>query len=306
MTLQQLKYVMAVAEAGSLSQAAKSMYVTQPMLSKAIRELETEIGKTLFIRSNRGIGVSSDGIEFLGYARQVLQQMDLLETYYLGTNEQKPAFHISSLHYSFAAEVFTELIKKQESEAYDFSFKETTAYQVIRDVQEYRSELGILYLSNENSAVISKYLSDGNMKFHHLFTTCAAIYVRKNHPLAQKKYVTLEELEDYPYISMYQGESDSIYFGEELFANRIFRKKIAIACGGTGLQMLSETDGYTLSPLTFSRRIDGMEVVCVPVKAHMEIKIGYIVHKDRKMSKFAKTYISELQKRGHEIEESLI
>lgn len=305
MTLQQLKYMMAVVEKGSLSQAAKSMYVTQPMISKAIRELESEVGRTLLIRNSRGIGVSSDGIEFIGYARQVLQQMELLEAHYLNQDEKKPEFHVSSLHYSFAAEIFMSLVKDLSKETYEFSFKETTAYQVICDVREYRSEIGILYLSEENSAVISKYLSNGHMKFYPLFSTCPGVYVHKEHPLANRDFVTLEDLEEYPYVTMYQGESDSAYFGEELFANRQFHKKISITCGGTGLQMLKETDGYTLSPATFSKRIDDMSVVCVPLKVNMEIEIGYIIHKDRKMSGFGEVFLKSLLEKGKEIENEI-
>ena len=157
MTLQQLKYVTTVAQTGTISDAAKKLFISQPSLTKAVRELEKEMGITIFERTNRGIVISKEGETFLGYARQVLEQAALLEETYKKKAGRKQEFSVSTQHYSFAVNAFVELIERYGSEKYDFCLRETQTYEIIEDVAQMKSEIGILYLNDVNRTVPVSY-----------------------------------------------------------------------------------------------------------------------------------------------------
>ena len=169
MTLLQLKYVVEVAAAGTISGAAKKLYIAQPSLTAAIKELEHEIGFSLFTRTNKGVVISPDGEEFLGYARQVIEQANLIEERYFGAVPQKRQFCVSTQHYSFAVEAFVDLIREYGGEEYDFRIRETQTYELIEDVAKLRSEVGVLYLNRFNETVIRKTLREHDLKFTRLF-----------------------------------------------------------------------------------------------------------------------------------------
>lgn len=145
MTLQQLKYVITVAETGTITEAANRLYVSQPSLTNAIHELEKEMNIVIFNRTNKGITLSKEGDDFLGYARQVLEQAAILEDKYKGNPGGKKQFCVSTQHYSFAVNAFVDLIKQYGQEEYDFSLRETQTYEIIEDVARLRSEIGILF-----------------------------------------------------------------------------------------------------------------------------------------------------------------
>ena len=158
MTLQQLKYVVTVAETGTITEAAGKLYISQPSLTNAIHELEREMQIVIFNRTNKGISLSKEGDIFLGYARQVLEQAEILEDKYKGEGSGKKQFCVSTQHYSFAVNAFVDLIKKYGQEEYDFSLRETQTYEIIEDVAKMRSEIGILFLNDFNEKVITKIL----------------------------------------------------------------------------------------------------------------------------------------------------
>ena len=198
MTLQQLKYTVEVADRGSITEAAKALFIAQPSLSAAIQELEREIGTVIFLRSSRGVRLTPEGAEFLGYARQVVQQAGLIEEKYIARTQPKKRFAVSTQHYSFTAGAFVELVRSQSGEAYEFILREGKTADVIGDVRDLRSEMGILYLSGFNSPVIEKQLREASLQFSDLFTARPHIFIGRNNPLAGRKMVTLEDLRDLP------------------------------------------------------------------------------------------------------------
>ena len=161
MTLQQLKYVIEVAERGSITEAAKSLFIAQPSLSAAIRELEEEMAISIFVRKSRGILLTPEGAEFLGYARQVVQQAALIEEKYIAQQAVKQRFSVSTQHYSFTSSAFIDLVRAHSGQAYEFTLREGKTYDTISDVKNLRSEMGVIYLSTFNEAVISKSLLFG-------------------------------------------------------------------------------------------------------------------------------------------------
>ena len=215
MTFQQLKYVITVAETGTITEAAGKLYVSQPSLTKAIHELEKEMNIVIFNRTNKGISLSREGDEFLGYARQVLDQAAILEDKYKGGHGGKKKFCVSTQHYSFAVNAFVDVIRKFDARKYDFTLRETQTYEIIEDVAKLKSEIGILYTSSQNETIIMKLIRQNDLKFEELFVAKPHVFISSKHPLADKEALTLEDLEEYPYLSFEQGDYNSFYFSEE-------------------------------------------------------------------------------------------
>lgn len=209
MTLQQLKYMITVAEKGSITEAAKELFISQPSLSGAIKEVENEAGITIFNRCRAGVALTTEGMEFLGYARQVVQQMELLESRYIDNQPEKQRFCISTQHYTFAANAFVELVQQFGQERYEFILNETQTYQIIMDVRNRFSDLGVLYLSKANENVLMKVFEEYNLNFHELFTATPHVFLRKGHPLADREKVSLEDLKPYPRLNFVQGAYES-------------------------------------------------------------------------------------------------
>lgn len=242
MTLQQLRYVTAVADTGTISRAAQQFFIAQPSLTNAIRELEQELGLTIFHRTNRGVALTPEGEEFLGYARQVLAQTELIEEKYLGTAPVKHQFCVSAQHYSFAVEAFVELLREYGGEEYDFRIRETQTYEIIEDVAKLRSEVGVLYLNQDNETVLRKVIREHDLIFTPLFTAKPHVFVSASSPLAQKKALTLEDLKPYPRLSYEQGEHNAFYFSEEILSTLDSKKDILVRDRATLFNLLIGLD----------------------------------------------------------------
>lgn len=294
-TLQQLKYVVKVAEKGSINEAAKELLISQPSLSNAIIELEKEVHTTIFIRNNRGVSITNEGTEFLGYAKQILTQTEMLESKYITNTPMKQRFCVSTQHYTFAANAFVELVKEFGLEEYEFELNETTTYQIIEDVKTLYSEIGILYLSHYNEAVIQKILKENNLTFTELFTAKPHIFLYKHHPLACKKSVELEDLDAYPCISYIQGQQNAFYFSEEILNTRSIKKNIRVSDRAAVVNFLIGLQGYTISSGVFPKYLHGEDIITVPLNVEEKIQIGTIKHKDTTLSNLGKIYIAELK-----------
>ena len=218
MTLQQLRYVITVAQKGTISEAAKELFISQPSLTNAIRELEKEMNITIFNRTNKGVAVSTEGEQFLGYARQVLEQANLLESAYKTSVRDKQRFSVSTQHYAFVVNAFVDLIKELPQNEYDFSIRETQTYEIIDDVATMKSEIGIIYLNAFNEAALTKIIKSKGLCFNELFIAKPHIFVTAEHPLANKESVTMEELADYPYLSFEQGNHNSFIIRKKFSA----------------------------------------------------------------------------------------
>mgnify|MGYP001737323047 FL=1 len=266
MTLQQLKYVTTIANIGSISEAAKRLFVSQPSLTKAIKELEKEMGITIFDRTNKGITVSKEGERFLGYARQVLEQAALLEEQYKSQSGGKKQFSVSTQHYSFAVNAFVELLKGAEIDQYDVSLRETQTYEIIDDVAHMKSEIGLLYYNDFNRPVLEKLIHTNELTFTELFTAHPHIFIGKTHPLAHKEVVSMDELEEYPYISFEQGDHNSFYFSEEIFSTVVRPKHIRVRDRASLFSLLLGLDGYTVSSGVIDKEVNGENIISVPCR----------------------------------------
>ncbi len=296
MTLQQLKYVVTVAETGTITEAAGKLYISQPSLTNAIHELEREMQIVIFNRTNKGISLSKEGDIFLGYARQVLEQAEILEDKYKGEGSGKKQFCVSTQHYSFAVNAFVDLIKKYGQEEYDFSLRETQTYEIIEDVAKMRSEIGILFLNEFNEKVITKILKSNALEFHELFVAKPHVFISRKHPLADHEIITNEELESYPYLSFEQGEHNSFYFSEEIFSASERKKNIRVRDRATLFNLLIGLNGYTVCSGVIDKKLNGKDIIAVPLADESDMRIGYITHRKGMLSRLGTTYLDALSK----------
>ena len=302
MTIQQLNYVITISEKGSLNKAAESLFVSQPSLTSAVRELEKELGITLFNRGGKGVTLTNDGAEFIQYARQVVSQYDRLLDKYGKSGNLRKKFGISTQHYSFAVKSFVEMVKHFDTDEYDFAIRETRTQEVIEDVTTGRSEVGILYLSDFNRKAIGKLLKTSQLEFHPLIKCEPYVYLWKGHPLAGRKSIRLRELRDYPCLSFEQGPSGSFYFAEEVLSTYDYIRTIKATDRATMLNLMVGLNGYTLCSGIICEELNGPDYVAVAFEDTEEevaagrMEIGYISKQNMLLSRLAEEYIRELKR----------
>ena len=296
MTLQQLRYVVTVAETGNITEAAMRLFISQPSLTNAIRELEKEMQITIFSRTNKGVVVSNAGDEFLSYARQVLEQVGLMEEKFLNVKEQRPQFSVSCQHYSFAVNAFVDVIQEFDANQYDFTLRETQTHEIIEDVSHRKSEIGILYVSSKNEEIIMKLIRQNSLKFQELFTAKPHVFICSTHPLANKKKLTLEDLEEYPYLSFEQGEYNSFYFSEEILSTLDRNKNIKVRDRATLFNLVIGLNGYTVSSGVISQELNGKNIIAKPLAVDEYMRIGTITQKNMPLSRYGNAYMEALQR----------
>ena len=305
MTLQQLRYVTTVAETGTISGAAKALFISQPSLTAAIQELEKEMGITIFLRTNRGVVLSREGDEFLGYARQVLMQADLLEERYGAQSQHKQQFSVSAQHYNFAARVFARVVRDMGGERYSMTFRETTTYEVIEDVSRMRSEVGVLLMTEQNGEVLRRLLRENELTYTELVQKDATIYVDKNHPLANRGEVTEEELAPYPCVSFEQGRHNAAFFSEDISMPAVTPRHILVRDRATANDLTREINAYQagigLDDDT-SRTIYASAMLLL--KPRKRVSLGYIVRNHMLLSPMAQAYIQAMEDYAEQYKQS--
>lgn len=296
MTLTQLQYAITIAGAGSMNEAARTLFLSQPSLSSAMKELEEEIGVRLFLRTNRGIALTPEGEEFIGYARQVVEQYSLMESRYIKKEKIKKKFSVSMQHYTFAVKAFIEMVKQFGMDEYEFAVYETKTYEVIENVKDFKSEIGILYLNAFNEKVLKKIFSEYNLEFHEILKCGIYVYMWKGHPLAKRKEVTLDELDEYPCLSFEQGNNNSFYFAEEVLSAYEYKRLIKANDRATLLNLMVGMNGYTMCSGILCEELNGSDYVAVKLKSEEIMSIGYLMRKGVAISPLGQKYLEELAK----------
>lgn len=296
MTLQQLKYIITIAETGSITMAAERLFIAQPSLSKSVAELEKEMGISIFNRSNRGVYLSEDGTKFLSYARQIVEQTELLESEYKSAAPPRREFSVSSQHYAFVVNAFVELVREYGRDKYEFTLRELKTAEIIEDVRTHRSDIGILFLCNFNREVICHILRNEEMQFIRLFTVRPHVFVSKNNPFVGQKSVTLKDLRKFPRLTYDQGVKNSFYFAEELHITAESPKNIVVSDRATLFNLLIGLDGYTISSGILSSDLNGENIVSIPLESSETMEIGYITTTDRPMNAMTSRYLEHLNR----------
>lgn len=301
MTLTQLHYIITVVETGSLNKAAQELYISQPSLTSAIKELEKELGITLFYRSSRGVALTNDGAEFLLYARQIYGQYEDVMEKYGKAGSFKKKFGVSTQHYSFAVKAFVDMAKEFDMSKYEFAIRETRTAEVISDVSTMKSEVGVLYLNNFNRKAMEKLLNNAGLEFHHLINCEAYVYIWKNHPLAKEKTICFKQLENYPCLSFEQGESASFYLAEEILSTNEYARTIKANDRATMLNLMVGLNGYTLCSGIICEELNGDDYIAVPFEDDGQspdsiMEIGYITRRNAVFSHMGERYIDAIKK----------
>ena len=300
MTLQQIRYMITIAETGSLGKAAEKLFVSQPSLTGAVKEMEKELGLTLFYRGSKGVTLTPEGLRFLPYARQVEDQyLNLMESF--GKIEKrKTHFAVSAQHYSFAVKAFVEMARQVDVAEYELAIRETRTRDVISDVATLRSEIGVLYMNDSNRKPLKKLLDQEGLVFQPLIACAAYVYLWKQHPLAQRKQLTLEDLQPYPCLAFEQGD-DAFYLSEELMSTEHYPRLIHCCDRATVLNLMVGLMGYTLCSGIICEELSGMDYLAIPLTTTegagpVAMEIGYIERKNSIRSPLGEQYIAEMKK----------
>ena len=296
MTLQQLKYIIKIAECGSITEAANRLFISQPSLSAAVKEIEGEFQIEIFSRQPTGVALTPDGSEFLSYARQVIEQAELMRERYTGEKPSKRLCSISTQHYSFAVDAFIELLLGLNVDEYEFTLRETRTQEIIDDVKNLRSEIGVIYLSDFNEKVIKKLLKENQLQFNFLYEANAHVFISRKHPLSQKIIVTREDLKDYPFLAFEQGSYNSFYFSEEILSTVIRKKTIYVSDRATLFNLLIGLNGYTICSGFLGGDISSGDIISVPLLTDEKMRVGFIVNNNTRLSPEGKEYILKLKR----------
>lgn len=295
MTLQQLIYLVTAAECGNMTEAAAKLYISQPSLSAAIRNLEEEMGVTAFSRTNKGITVTREGEELLSYARMLLEQSENMKDHFCNSKHQIPKFSVSCQHYSFAVNAFVDVIKTFDADRYNFIMRETQTGEIIDDVANGKSEIGIIFLSEHNEEILSKLIRNNNLIFEELYVAKPHIFIYKHHPLAKKDKITLDDLTQYPYLVYEQGTRNSFYFSEEFISTLDFPKIIQVRDRATLFNLVIGLNGFTVSSGIIDHRLNGPHIIAKPLIADQTMHIGIVKKKNMILSRYAHKYIEALK-----------
>ncbi|MEK2457905.1 LysR family transcriptional regulator [Tetragenococcus halophilus] len=295
MRIQQLEYLEKIVETGSINEAAKQLFISQPSLSQAMKEMEKEYKIQLFYRTKLGITLTNEGREFINYSRGILDQVNLLDERFGKTTTRKHIFSVSGQHYAFVVHAFVELVKKIGQDEYQFTLRETQTQNVLDDIQTFKSELGIIYLNDFNQTVLKRLIAEKNLEFIPLFEAKPHVFVGRENPLTKKKSITLEDLEDYPYLSYEQEDTNSFYFSEEILSTLQSKKHIQISDRATIFNLMVGLNGYTISSGIISSELNDEKIVAIPLEIDDSMILGYLKNKKIDLSKIAKDYLELLK-----------
>lgn len=297
MNLKQIDYFLKVVETASITKAADELYLSQPSLSHAIKELEKEMNITLFHRSSKGVTLTSEGEEFLLYARQISEQINLMNRRYKDDEAPQQIFSVAGQHYAFVVDAFVRLLKQYEDHDYQATLKELRTYEVIEDVANLKSEIGIIYRSHYNRQVINAELEKKHIRFTPLISVKPHVFIYKDHPLADYEKIALSDLDTYPKLSYDQGHHNSFYFWEEVLADYASRKTITVSDRATLFNLAIGLNGYTISSGIINADLNGSDIIARPLVSSETIEIGYITNNMHTLKPIAHTFLEILRER---------
>lgn len=295
MTLQQLTYLVTVADCGNITEAAEKLFISQPSLSTAISNLEKEMGVRAFVRSNKGVVTTREGEELLSFARMLLEQADHMKEYFIKGEKRSPKFSVSCQHYSFTVNAFVDLIKEYDANRYNFIIRETQTGEIIEDVANGKSEIGVIYLSEHNEEVLAKLIKNNQLVFEQLYVAKPHVFICKEHPLADRDVITMEDLAPYPYLVYEQGNRNSFYFSEEFISMLDFPKIIQVRDRATLFNLVIGLNGFTVSSGVIDHKLNGSDIIAKPLLVDKTMRIGVVRKENIIFSQYARTYMEALK-----------
>ncbi len=292
MTFNQLVYVVEVSKTKSINATARALYVSQSSVSTSIKELEDELGILIFNRTNRGISTTKEGEMLIQSANHILQQWKSLKERYTGEGMHKQHFSVVMHHSTFATQAYAKIVKEFGLAGYEYSIYETKTKEVLEQVNNGKSELGILYISNYNQDYYEKVLREMNLCFCPIAEYEVCAYIGKSHPLVGKQEVTLEELEQYPCLIFDQDENSSFYFYEEMISTYQYKNVIRTSDRATTIDLLQALDGYSIGIGTVGDETSVNGIQTVKIKTEERIHVGYLIRKGSQLSDIAEKFVA--------------
>ena len=293
MTIQQCKYILKIAQCGSLNEAAKQLYVAQSSLSVSVKSLEQELGIRIFERAGSGVYLTEEGVEFVQYARSIAEQSDLILDRFT-ENRHLNHLNISTQHYDFVADVFGKLLNETMENRYRFSLREMKTYDVIREAELAFCDIGILAIKDKDRGIMERFITGKGLTFPPLLKALPHVFLRKGHPAATSQEIDLEALKDYPYVCYEQGEHSTSFFTEEI-AGVCSDKQVEISDRASLMNVLLASDAYTLGTGIMPSLLNQDRIVSIPLQSDDFYSIGYVMRQDRKVSELAKKFIEMLK-----------
>ncbi len=292
MTIQQCKYILKVAECGSLNEAAKQLFVAQSSLSVCVKSLEQELSIKIFERAGNGVYLTDEGAEFIKYAGQITEQSDFIIKRYT-ENTLCKRLYVSTQHYDFVADIFGNLLNETNEDRYRFSLCEMKTYDVIHETETAYCDIGIIAIKHNDRSIMERYINNKGLTFTPLLDAKPHVYLRKEHPIAHQSVITMENLKRYPYMSYEQGEHNHSFFTEEI-TNTYSDKQVEISDRASLMNVLLATDCYTIGTGIMPSLLNEGRIVSIPFDSEDFYTIGYIVRADRNLSDLTKRFIEML------------
>lgn len=306
MTLQNLRYVVEVANSQSFSRAAQSLFMTQSALSAAIRDVEEELGITIFKRTNRGVQITPDGEDCLKHCKEILERADYLSIRYQSRQGVRTYFSVSCQRLPFAVRAFDALLEALDVEGYDVAIRETETMHILHDVSRERSEIGVIALTDQQRSLIRKALYIHDLSYEEVARLNTYVFLRKRHPLAERESLTLEDLLPYPFVTYDQDQAPSYYSEESLFftpaiGGRLPLKNIHVSDRATKMSVIRSTDAFSVGvdlpnfnqDIYFRRR--STEMVAIPFEGQPEpISVGILTRNGHALSDTGRQYVALL------------
>ena len=300
MTLQNLRYIVEVANCRSFSKAAKTLYMSQSALSAAVKDLEEELGIRIFLRSNRGVTLTPEGEDCLKYCKEIIARADYLSLRYQKRDTVRTYFSVSAQHLPFAVRAFRELLDRAAPSAYDAAIRETNTSDILHDVSTVKSELGIVAFQPEQLELIQKSLYVHDLAFTELSRLSTYVFLRRQHPLASRAALSLEDLRDYPFVTYDQEDAPSYYTEETLFFKPL-QRIIHVCDRATKMAIIRSSDAFSigLDLPNFNKDIyfknSTTELVAVPFDDQQgKLIVGYLAKAGHPLSELAMAYLQLL------------
>lgn len=306
MTFQKLKYLMAVYHYKSITKAAQHLYISQPSLSRAIREIESEYGITVLERNNQGITFTEEGMELIRYAAEILEKVDVLKERFSIVKKcnKERNLKIASQHYMFPVKALLHTLKEwREEKGYNIYFYEGRTAKVIENVQSHKSEIGILYISARNERFMKRLFAQKGLSFYELGMFHSRVFLCQHHPLGRKETISVDELKEYPYVEFAQGEALDFYSEELLPLELKPEQVIHVNDRSTVFSILRNVPAYTIGSGCIFDDVTGGDIVSIPLaELQDEMKIGWIKSRDKELTPTMQAYVQSLEKSLHDLQ----
>ena len=293
MNIQQLRYVVAIANSGTFREAAEKMYVSQPSLSISVRDLEKELGFKIFRRTSSGTFLTRRGMEFYEKAQELVKGFDVFQNQYANPEEEKKEFSISSQHYDFLPPLITQF-SVLYPENKDFRIFESTTVQILDEVAQGHSELGIIYLNKQNTKGIMQRVDKLGLEVVDLIPFQTHIYLRKGHPLAKKESLVMEDLAHLPTVRFTQEKDEYLYYSENFVDTSSSSRLFNVTDRATLNGILERTDAYaTGSGFLDSQSVNGITVI--PLIDDLNNKMVYVKREEVDLSPVAEKFVQVME-----------